>query len=155
MEELPVDPAGEGYMMAEIHYYDPYQYTIMEKDESWGKVSWFWGTEFHKEGSDRNATWGEEDWMLSQFEKMKKQFVDKGIPVIIGEYGAYPESHYANLQTAEDKELIKASRVHFYECVSQYAAETGLMPFVWDTGELIDRNNGSVKNQSIIDAITK
>lgn len=151
----PVDPAGEGYLMAEIHYYDPYQYTIMEGDESWGKVFWFWGNGFHQSGSQRNATWGEEDWMKDQFDKMKKQFVDKNIPVIVGEYGAYPqeEKHYANLQTEEEKEIVAKSRAYFYNCVQKFAKERGLIPFVWDTGELINRNNGQVTKQYMIDAI--
>lgn len=153
MNKLPNDPAGDGYLMAEIHYYDPYQYTIMEEDQSWGKVSWFWGADFHVAGSSRNATWGEEDWMLAQFEKMKKKFVDKGIPVIIGEYGAYPEEHYTAQQTDADKEQIVKSRAHFYSCVRIYAAETGLMPFTWDTGEIIERKDGSIKKQYMIDAI--
>lgn len=149
----PSDPAGEGYLMAEIHYYDPYQYTIMEKDESWGKVAWFWGEGFHVANSPRNSTWGEEDWMKAQFDKMKKQFVDKGIPVIIGEYGAYPEEHYASQQTDEDKEIIRESRAYFYTCVQSYAKERGLIPFAWDTGELISRTDGSIRKQWMIDAI--
>ena len=149
----PTDPAGEGYMMAEIHYYDPYQYTIMEKDESWGKVAWFWGADYHMKGSDRNSTWGEEDWMRGQFDKMKTKFVDNNIPVIVGEYGAYPEEHYSSLQSDSDKDLIKESRAYFYTCVQKYAKERGLIPFVWDTGEIINRNNGEVKKQYMIDAI--
>ena len=149
----PSDPAGSGYLMAEIHYYDPYQYTIMEEDASWGLVSWFWGNRFHMEGSDRNAPWGEEDWMKQQFDLMKKQFVDKDIPVIIGEYGAYPEEHYPSLQTAEQKQIIADSRAYFYSCVQKFGKERGLIPFVWDTGELINRTDGSINKQYMIDAI--
>lgn len=149
----PTDPAGDGYLMAEIHYYDPYQYTIMEKDENWGKVAWFWGTGYHVDGSDRNSTWGEEEWMKEKFDQMKEQFVDNYIPVIVGEYGAYPESHYASEQTDADKEAIKESRIYFYNCVQKFAKERGLIPFVWDTGELINRNNGEIKKDYMIDAI--
>lgn len=151
----PTDPAGDGYMMAEIHYYDPYQYTIMEKDESWGKVFWFWGQKYHQPGHARNATWGEEDWMMAQFDKMKKQFVDKGIPVIVGEYGAYPQEdkHYAAQQTEAEKEIVAESRAYFYNCIHKFAKERGLIPFVWDTGELIRRADGSVTKQYMIDAI--
>lgn len=151
----PSDPAGEGYLMAEIHYYDPYQYTIMEKDESWGKVFWFWGAQFHQPGHSRNATWGEEDWMKAQFDKMKNQFVNKGIPVIVGEYGAYPQedNHYAADQTEKEKEIVAQSRAYFYNCVHKFAKERGLIPFVWDTGELIRRTDGYITKQYMIDAI--
>ena len=149
----PSDPAGEGYLMAEVHYYTPYQFCLMEKDENWGKVAWFWGKDNHVEGSDRNSTWGEEDWMKQMFGYMKEQFVDNGIPVVLGEYGAYPNEHLKNLQTEADKENIDKSRAYFYQCVQEFGKEKGLIPFVWDTGEIINRNNGSVKNQWLLDAI--
>ena len=153
MTSIPKDPAGDGYLMAEVHYYTPYQFCLMEKDESWGKVAWFWGKDYHVEGSDRNATWGEEDEMKKLFGYMKEQFVDKGIPVVLGEYGAYPNEHLVSLQTAADKEQIVKSREFFYNCVQKFGKEKGLIPFVWDTGEIINRNNGAVKNQGLLDAI--
>ena len=150
---MPKDPSGEGYLMAEVHYYTPYQFCLMEKDESWGKVAWFWGKDFHVEGSDRNSTWGEEDYMKELFNLMKVQFVDKGYPVVLGEYGAYPNEHLVSLQTEADKEQIKKSREYFYTCVQKFGKERGLIPFVWDTGEILNRNNGAVKNQDLLDAI--
>ena len=149
----PTDPSGDGYLMAEVHYYTPYQFCLMEKDENWGKVAWFWGKDYHVEGSDRNSTWGEEDWMKQMFGYMKEQFVDKGIPVVLGEYGAYPNEHLKNLQTDADKEAITKSREYFYNCVQKFGKERGLIPFVWDTGEILNRNNGTVKNQGLLDAI--
>lgn len=156
----PTDPSGDGYMMAEIHYYDPSDYTIMEKDGAWSPyVKFFWGEDYHLEGSNRNSSWGEEASMISQFDKMKSKFVDKGIPVIIGEFGAYPEEHIGNL-SQEDQEIIKENielvregRLYFYKCVLKNGKERGLIPFVWDTGELINRNDGSIKKQNMIDAI--
>lgn len=153
MNTFPTDPAGNGYLMSEVHYYTPYQFCLMEKDESWGKVAWFWGQGNHVEGSDRNATWGEEDEMKKLFGLMKERFVDKGIPVVLGEYGAYPNEHLKNLQTAADKENINKSRLYFYNCVQKFGKESGLLPFVWDTGEIINRNNGNVKNEELLDAI--
>lgn len=34
------------------------------------------------------AEWGEEAWLDSQFATARQKFVDKGIPVILGEFGA-------------------------------------------------------------------
>ena len=158
----PTDPSGEGYLMAEIHYYDPSDYTIMGNDGDWSQyVKFFWGKDYHLEGSNRNVSWGEEDHMQSQFRKMKTKFVDKGIPVIIGEFGAYPEEHVNNLNSAdkeiikENIELVRQGRAHFYNCVLKYGKENGLIPFVWDTGELISRSNGNIpeSKQYIIDTI--
>lgn len=150
MTAFPTDNA-EGRLMAEIHYYDPWNFCGLEKDESWGKMAFFWGDGHHVAGSDRNATWGEEDYMKEQFDKMKKQFVDNGIPVIIGEYGAIV-TNPAGLKT-EDKAANMASRAYFDKCVSQFGKERGLVPFLWDTGEIFDRTNGSVKNTEIVNAI--
>lgn len=158
----PSDPTGEGYLMAEIHYYDPSDYTIMEKDGQWNPtVKFFWGKDYQLEGSNRNCTWGDEDNIITQFDKMKSKFVDNNIPVIVGEFGAYPEEHIKNL-TEEDQaiindnlDLVRNGRAYFYNCVVKYGKERGLIPFVWDTGELINRNNGEIKDgkQYIIDAI--
>lgn len=160
MNELPSDPAGDGYMMVEVHYYDPSDYTIMEDDGSWAQyVKFFWGSPYHQ-GGERDCTWGEEASMLSQLQRMQTKFVDKGIPVVLGEYGAYPEEHISkNGVTFTDSELeiVKASREYWYKSFTTYARQTGVLPFVWDTGELIDRNSGNVKNgkQYIIDALVK
>lgn len=158
MTELPKDPSGEGYMMVEVHYYGPSDYTIMEKDGEWADyVKFFWGKQFHR-GGKRDCTWGEEDYMLAELQKMQKNFVNKGIPVILGEYGAYPEEHIKpnNVEfTDEELEIIRASREYWYKCFSKFAKDTGVMPFVWDTGELINRNNGEIRDgkQYIINAI--
>ena len=158
MDELPVDPAGEGYMMVEVHYYDPSDYTIMENDGAWSPyVKFFWGKEFHQ-GGNRDCNWGEEDSMLSQLQKIQAKFVNKGIPVVLGEYGAYPEDHFSKNNvnfTDAEKDIVKASRAYWYQCFNKFSKQTGILPFVWDTGELINRSNGSVKEgkQYILDAI--
>ena len=136
--------------MAEIHYYDPWNFCGMDKDESWGKIAYFWGKDNFIEGSDRNSTWGDESHMKTQFDKMKSQFVDKGIPVVIGEYGAI--MNWPSL-TGVEKEKNLASRAYFNKCVSQFGKERGMVPFLWDTGEIFDRTSGSVKNAEIVKAI--
>lgn len=122
----------------------------MDKDESWGRMAFFWGEQNFIPGSDRNSTWGDENYMKAQFDKMKTQFVDKGIPVVIGEYGAIVNPKGL---TGKEKEANLASRAYFDKCVSQFGKERGLIPFLWDTGELIDRNTGEVKVPEIINAI--
>ena len=67
---MPVDPV-EGKLFAEVHFYDPSDFTIMEKDGDWAdKVKWFWGAPNLVEGSDRNSTgWGDEKYVGAQFAK--------------------------------------------------------------------------------------
>ncbi len=149
MKTIPSDPEPDR-LMAEIHYYDPWNFCGMDKDESWGKIAYFWGKDNFIEGSDRNSTWGDESHMKTQFDKMKSQFVDKGIPVVSGEYGAI--MNWPSL-TGVEKEKNLASRAYFNKCVSQFGKERGMVPFLWDTGEIFDRTSGSVKNAEIVKAI--
>ena len=83
--KMPTDVA-EGKLAVEVHYYNPWQFWGMEKDESWGKVFYYWGQSNHLSGSTHNATWGEEADMQAQLQKMKTNFVDKGYAVVIGEF---------------------------------------------------------------------
>lgn len=158
MTSLPNDPTP-GRLMVEVHYYSPYQFCLMSEDANWGQMFYFWGHEvpgYHTEVSNlliRNATWGEEDYMLAQFQKMQARFTSKGIPVVLGEHMAYDRTGYAGL-TGTELSRQKASVTYFYKKLSDYCNQTGLKPFVWDTGFLIDRNTGAVKNQYPIPSLT-
>ncbi|MCB0744710.1 MAG: glycoside hydrolase family 5 protein, partial [Ignavibacteriae bacterium] len=46
MTTLPSDSL-EDHLMVEIHYYTPWNFCGLEKDESWGKMFYFWGKDFH------------------------------------------------------------------------------------------------------------
>jgi aryl-phospho-beta-D-glucosidase BglC (GH1 family) len=148
---MPTDIASNR-LMAEVHYYDPWQFCGMEKDESWGKYAYFWGDNLVS-GSDRNATWGDVAYMKAQFQKMKTMFVDKGIPVILGEYGAITDW---SSSLSSDEALLKAhrqSRYDFNKICTREAKNYGLVPFMWDTGEGMNRTSGEVKSDVIIPAI--
>ena len=145
---LPKD-AVSGRLMVEVHFYDPYQFCLMEKDESWGKVFWYWGAENHVGGSEHNATWGEETAVQEQFRKMKSNYADKGIPVILGEYSAMKRA------VSENQEAHDQSRAYWNEVVTREAKNHGLVPFHWETGSEINRNTGEVTDSYVIDGIMK
>lgn len=149
MKMLPKDSQPDR-LMAEIHFYEPWNFCGMENDESWGKMAYFWGNGNQVEGSDRNSEWGDETHMKKQFDRMKSQFVDKGIPVIIGEYGAFLPRPELSGTTAQK---YLNSRVYFNKCVSQFGKERGLVPFLWDTGEIFNRTTGAVKALEIVKGI--
>src|SRR5690606_12049249 len=147
MKTLPTDEI-EDRMMVEVHTYTPYPFALMEKDEDWGKMFYYWGDGNHSEiEPDRNATWGEENFLIEQFQTLKSNFVDKGIPVLLGEYLAIHRTNVA------DPEMHNASRLHWIKFVTQIAIENGVLPFVWDTGGIIDRSNNNVKDQEALDAL--
>ncbi len=110
MSAWPVDVI-DNRLMAEVHYYTPWQFCGLTQDESWGRMFWFWGKDYRSTTHpDRNATWGEESASDQYFQKIKTKFVDKGIPVILGEYGVVKRLSL----TGEDLDLHVASREHYY-----------------------------------------
>lgn len=150
MKTMPKDKI-DGRMMAEVHYYTPFQFCLMEDDASWGKKFYYWGKGNHSvTDTTRNASWGEENDVDKNFEKMKTQFVDKGIPVIIGEFGASRRK----LSSPSDQTLHNASVDSYYRYVVKSTVSKGLIPICWDVpGWLFNRNTGTVLDRGIINAI--
>ena len=151
MNTLPVDRV-EGRMMVEIHNYTPFQFTLMNGDANWGKMFYYWGAEHHSTiQPDRNPTCDEENEQIGYFQKMKEKFVDKGIPVIMGEYGAYRRNGSEHVPL--DLETHNNAVDHWATFVTKQALVHGVIPFWWDTGGALDRGNLTVKDQRTIDAI--
>jgi endoglucanase len=150
MNTMPTDQIANR-LMVEIHYYTPSQFTIMPKDASWGNMFYYWGKGYHSETDvPRNATWGEESEMERLFELMKTKFVDRGIPVIVGEFGAFRRK----LSPPSDQNLHNASIKYFYRYVVKTAISNGIIPYCWDTNMgLFDRHTGKILNKGIIDAM--
>lgn len=152
MNSLPVDSLA-GRMMVEVHYYTPWNFTGMSKDESWGNMFYYWGNGNHSVNDPaHNPTWGEESTADELFLKMKHKFADKGIPVILGEYGAMLRTGL----TGNNLELHKKSRVYYFKYVTMQSKANGMLPFFWDTGDegaLFDRNNLTIKNPDALEGI--
>jgi endoglucanase len=149
MTQLPTDKVANR-MMAEVHYYTPWNFCGMDKDESYGKMFYYWGAGNHSTSDTaRNPTWGEEATVDTNFALMKKQFVDKGIPVVLGEFGAITRTNL----TGDALKLHLASRAYYFKYVTKQAIANGILPFFWDTGSLINRNNYSVSDQQALDGL--
>ena len=146
MTTLPTDNIANR-MMVEVHFY-PYQFTLMTEDADWGKAFYYWGAGNHSTtDTAHNATSGEETDLSKLFLSMKTQFVDKGIPVILGEFGAIRRSNL----TGDALALHLKSRADFYTFVVKQSKANGLVPFYWDAGNLgvntmslFDRSNNTV-----------
>jgi len=148
---FPTDPTPNR-MMYEAHNYTPFQFTALDGDASWGKMFYYWGAGHHSTiEPDRNPNWGEEDEQIKGFKLLKEQFVDKGIPVLMGEYGAYRRggSGHVPKDLATHNDAID----YWITYVTKQALAHGVKPFFWDTGGALDRHNNTVKDQRTIDAI--
>lgn len=134
MNSWPTDNVSNR-IIAEVHYYTPWTFCGLTEDATWGKMAYYWGTgNLSATETSRNYANGEAE-MSTLFAKIKTKFVDKGIPVILGEFGALKRSTLSG--DALKKHL--ASRAYFYQCVVKYGRNNGMVPFLWDTG--ISGNN--------------
>jgi endoglucanase len=156
MNTLPTDPTPNR-MMAEVHYYAPWQFCGLTEDATWGSMFYYWGQGFHSTTDpSRNATWGEEDYVIAEFQKMKTKFVNAGIPVVLGEYGAIRRTTL----TGDALTLHLAARAYWDKYITQQAKANGLLPFYWDEGSLsnngfgiMNRQNNTVGDQQALDAL--
>lgn len=136
-------------LMVEAHFYDPYQFNMMTKDESWGKMWWYWGEDNFVPGSDRNANHSAAD-IRTQMQKMKTHFVDKGYPAVIGEYCVCEDR---SSQSGVDKAKHQASLYDWNLVVTREAKNAGCVPFFWETGGDINRRDGSVRRNYQLDGL--
>jgi hypothetical protein len=151
MLTLPTDKIANR-LMVEVHYYTPWNFCGLTEDASWGKMFYYWGKDYHSTTDPtRNATWGEEGTVDANFQLMKTQFVDKGIPVILGEYSATRRSSL----TGDALTLHLASRAYYFKYVTEQAKANGILPFFWDTGGLLNRNNNTVLDKQALDALVQ
>ena len=105
--KMPDDPMNR--CAVSVHYYTPSTFCILEKDESWGKAKTTWGDE--KDLEEMNEL----------IDMLKTTFIDKGIPVIVGEYSVAAKSN-------KEREQIE----NYMVTVTEAMFEAGLCPVVWD-----------------------
>ena len=113
-------------LIVSIHNYAPWQFTTLEYPNV---------KNFDDAGKQE---------LEQEFDKLKTKFIDKGIPVIIGEFGA------------EDKDNTSA-RKDYYAYYIKAAKQRGIPCFIWDNGGkdsygLLDRSNNTWYYGDIADA---
>lgn len=119
--KMPNDQANQR-LMTEVHFYDPWDFAGDENSNVY-----LWGKAYN--GNAHVSTWGQEDWADSSFKKMKESFGDKGIPVILGEYGAILRSNVGS-----DQALHLKARNAYLTYITKIAHANSIVPFYWDNG---------------------
>ena len=121
----------------EVHYYDPYNFTI-----NGNSTVWQWG----KRATDRAASdpWADEPWVDGQFDQMKRHYVDRGVGVIVGEYGAYAKPGFPGTEP-----YVR----DWARYVTGAIRRNGLVPMWWDTGALVDRRTGATRDAGLVEAL--
>lgn len=136
---LPTDTIANR-LMVEMHWYDPFNFTINGDNTA----IWQWGAL----ATDPSAveTWGNEGNTRLKYDKAMTTFANKGVPVIMGEYGAYTKSSGPGQGNQ--------TYTNYWAQYATYAAVSrGIVPMWWDTGDIIDRNTGAVKNPGLLNAL--
>lgn len=101
---LPKYNGSSDRIMVSVHFYDPYNFTLNT------------GT-----GSTTSVDMFDIENIEDQFYDLKTKFVDKGIPVIIGEFGAVNKNNYDAIET-------------YISAIVNEAKTDKLGYFYWDNG---------------------
>jgi endoglucanase len=131
-------------LFLEVHFYDPYNFALNSESSIWQ-----WGAIATNPAV--TETWANEAYVDAQFQKMKSRFVDAGIPVFMGEYGAVLRTEYDPAGTY---------RTYWTKYVTKSMVQHGIVPAWWDPGYitnhasgLFDRSTGAQAFPELIKAI--
>ncbi len=154
LNALPTDTVSNR-LMVEYHCYSPPQLAILSSDASWGIAQFFWGQAYHYAADPtRNCVAPEEGGIDAGFQQLADQYVSKGIPVMIGEFGAASKPGLAATNATESAWNI-ASEYYWHKYVAESARGHGLSPFLWSTpGSPFDWTSGAVNDAQLITALT-
>ena len=127
--KMPTDTI-DSHLMVSIHYYSPATYCIVDNPKnSWGYDA-SWGTD-----EDIKA-------LQSELSQMCISFVNKGYPVIIGEYGV------TDTKISENNFVRKEGRDLFFRSVCEFALENNMCPILWDCSQVFDRRSLTMTNEA-------
>ena len=122
--KMPKDSAE--HCAVSVHYYTPATFCILEEDSNWGKMRTEWGDDADKEELRKNM------------DLLKTTFIDKGIPVIMGEYG-----------TTKKERSEEVVRLYLTSVCSE-AYSRGICPILWDTTDnFYDRKNAKMLDETL------
>ena len=110
---FPKDSAQDRLMMA-VHCYDPYDYTLPANKSEWG----------HTADPSKKVAGDNEAELEKVFKKLNTNFIAKGIPVYMGEFGC------VNRATAREQ----AFQQYYFRYYAKLARMYGVPCIVWDNG---------------------
>lgn len=118
---MPEDPAGR--CMVSVHYYTPWDFCTTNIKNEWGTAS-------------------EQQEMERLIGMMKTNFVDKGVPVIVGEYAASGNDFN--------------SCIFFCEKLVKLCNDYRIATFLWDNGSgQIDRSTNTWRSEQMHSALLR
>lgn len=109
--KLPKDSA-KNRLVVGVHYYNPTTFSLECKFNEWGHTA----VKTESYGGENDVKW--------IFGNLKSTYIDKGIPVYMGEMGC---THFAD-------EKGEKFRRYYLEYICKAVREFGMAPMVWDNG---------------------
>lgn len=119
--KMPEDPAGK--CIVSVHYYTPWEFCTTNINNEWGSAQ-------------------EVRVMESKIKNMTDNFINKGIPVIIGEFGTGIWND-------------KASGVYFSEMFTKLCHQNSIAAFMWDDGAQFNRETLEWNYPELIKAMNR
>lgn len=110
---MPEDSANDRLMMS-VHCYDPYDFTLAAKINEWG----------HTADPSRKVADDNEADLKKVFEKIYVNYISKGIPVYMGEFGC------VNRASAREQ----AFQQYYLKYYAKLAKTYGVPAMIWDNG---------------------
>ena len=111
---LPKDYTNANRLMVAVHDYDPFNYTLNTPlVRQWG----------HTADKDKRCSDADEEGVVAVFDNLKKAYLDKNIPVYLGEMGC---SRHADEDFAYQQ--------YYMEYFCKAAADRLLPMYLWDNG---------------------
>lgn len=111
--KMPDDSAKDRLMLS-VHCYDPYDYTLAAKCSEWG----------HTASASKKVQGDNEGDLKSVFVKIYDNFISKGIPVYMGEFGC------VNRATVREQ----AFQQYYLKYYATLARTYGVPAIIWDNG---------------------
>jgi aryl-phospho-beta-D-glucosidase BglC (GH1 family) len=125
---LPNDPAGgTNRLIVSVHFYAPWRFTVAGVVDTQGNQLIHTITQRELDNIDNEAA------------HIKTTFIDNGIAVYYGEWGAP-----TNVRSSMN-ETIRNTHIDYMRRVASAARANGIVPIVWDDGgnfKILDRSNG-------------
>ncbi|NIK71974.1 aryl-phospho-beta-D-glucosidase BglC (GH1 family) [Paenibacillus sp. BK720] len=122
--KMPNDPQNR--CAVSVHYYTPSVFAILDEDASWGKARTEWGTD--EDFAELNRL----------MDLVKTRFIDKGIPVIMGEFGVATKN--------KTQEMIRL----YLTSVAKAAYSRGITPVLWDVTNVFYNRDKAEMNDKVL-----
>lgn len=112
----------------EFHYYRPAGFSYMDFAD-YTETVYYWGKDYIQYNTTASSE--QEDYVDALFGKIKQEWVDKGYPVVMGEYGVVTPPKDKSDGNVND---LADTKRYYMSYVTSAAKRNGIVPVVWDNG---------------------